>query len=225
MFRRPARIRRSSSGPPAKRTRLNPSTVTRRVPKSVEIKQEAEVPWDNVNITAGGTALLERVANIAAGDGPTERNGRAIKILGHRLRMRWYKQNDSPQAIMRIIIFRWGTGIASPTTGSILDLVGVDAITADYNIQYRGVYKILADKTYTINDFAQRFDSAGAAVNPSFNFIEQMVDIKVEDPHIRTFYEDIAAGSASSSTWVLVVGMNLSGYINESNVSTDFLDI
>jgi len=228
MFTRPKRATRQASGgsTASKRVRLNPPAVTRKVPKSVEVKWEAEVPYDNENVPTGNSATLTKVASIAAGDSPYERNGRAIKILGHRVRMRWYKQNTVPETMLRVIMFRWNTGLANPSVSSILDTGGVDAVTADYNGEYKGIYKILHDKVYTITDFQERYNTTtGVSFTPPYHFVEQMIDFKVSDPHLRTFYIDPANGSGSSSTWLLITAMDSAAYINESNVVTEFVDV
>jgi len=224
---RPKRATRQSSGGPAsKRTRLNPPTVTRRLPLVKEVKQQVDVPWDNINVDTGATGTLIRVANIVAGDGPDDRDGRVIKILRHHVRLQWYKQNNVPQTMMRVILFRWGTGVAAPTTGSILNTTGVNALTANYNVEFKGIYKILHDKVYTINDFQENYNTTtGAAFTPAYHFMEGLIDFQVSDPHQRTFYIDAATGSGSSSTWLMVTAYNSSAYINESSIATEFVDV
>jgi len=210
----------------SKRVRLNPPTVTRRKPKTVEVKQLVESPWDNVNVDTGNTCTLARVANIAEGDRPNQRNGRTVKILNFRVRLQWYKQNTTPMTMIRVILFRWNTGVAAPTTGSILDTGAVNALTAAYNGEFKGIYKILYDKTYSIEDFQERYNTGtGAAFTPAYHFIEDVIDFKVADPHQRSFYIGAGTGSGTSSTWLAITAMDSSAYINESAITTEFVDV
>lgn len=185
-----------------------------------------DVPLAPQVITTNGS-VFAAFGGINDGAAANERTGRVVRILGHRFRVLLNKNNTVPQAVVRIVVFRWNQALdASFSPNQVVNLA-LGGVVAPYNQSYRGQYKVLYDEVIDIRDVGNtRFDSTGSGVGQGYNNVQEFREFYIRDPHLESYFSINAFDRADKTNYVVIYSQTSStAFLSDITSETMFEDV
>ncbi len=135
-----------------KRRRMGTSAGVQALRKvrKIERKTEKKIFDIAVNTIASVpiAGIVTDLAAIVGGSGVSNRTGNRVAPFRLHMNLRWLGKPTGQQDVYRTIIFRDNRQEVS-TTPAVLDVLLSGNLLSQYNIAFRGRFKILYDETFT----------------------------------------------------------------------------
>lgn len=153
---------------------------------------------------SGAGIIATDMTAIGLGNDEKTRNGVQITPVHTDFRVTLECQSTNPSAVARIIIFQWRINNAvAPALSSILDAGpgGVVGVYSEYNYDQRHLFKILYDKTLTLNG------NTGAD-----NYIRQVVKkLSYKSKAAKVNFDTGAVVTGDHHIYFFMIGSNPNG--------------
>lgn len=194
------------------------SLVARPPRPLVELKRNQALVENT--ITLGGAGVTFRLPLIQAGDLSSERNGRAIQVMGYDARCSFAAASTVPSCLVRIIIFLWKGEPDAPLINNILyDDSTSPPYQRSYNINHASNYKILSDSVQESKaQTGQLGGSAFYAVNQEYYRSSQ--DIKFT----QTYSTNQASSVNNQALYCLAIS-SVDSTVFSMTAAVTFVDI